>query len=218
MEEPRVISYSSEPFLDRPEAGKLLADELKKIVEKDAVVLGIPKGGVVIAKEIAKDLSIEFDIVLSRKIGAPFNPEFAIGAVSENGRIFIDEEAAGDVSASDEYIIKERERELEEIKRRLKVYRTVKPKVDLEDKAVIICDDGIATGATMQASLWAIKQENPKKTIVAVPIAPYDSLEKISKEADETVCLRVPDFFSAVGQFYINFLQLDDREILALLK
>lgn len=217
MKNLRVISYSNEPFVDRFEAGRLLAEELKESINKQAVVLGIPRGGVVIAREIAKILSIELDIVLSRKIGAPFNQEFAIGAVSENGRIFINEETAGSVSASDDYIIKERERQVEEIKRRTAVYRKVKPKVNIENKIAIICDDGIATGATIAASLWAIKQDEPEKIIIAVPVAPYDTLRKLAKEADEVICLRVPDFFSAVGQFYVDFPQIEDKEVLALL-
>lgn len=217
MKNLRVLSYSDESFADRFEAGKLLAEELKKSIPKEAVVLGIPRGGVVIAKEIAKVLSIEFDIVLSRKIGAPLNPEFAIGAVSEDGRVFINEEAAGSVSANDDYIVKEREREIKEIKRRVKVYRKVKPKVNIKNKIVIICDDGIATGATIAASLWAVREEEPEKIIIAVPVAPCDTLQRLAKEADEIICLRVPGFFSAVGQFYLDFPQIQDREVLGLL-
>lgn len=218
MKNLQIISRSSESFKDRAEAGKLLAKELKKITIDEAVVLGIPRGGIVIAKEIAQVLSLEADIVLSRKIGAPFNPEYAIGAVSEDGMVFINSQALYQAHPDDDYIKKEKGHQMQEIKRRIEAYRKVKPKVTLKAKTVIICDDGVATGATMQAAIWAAKQEGCSKIIIALPVAPYDTITRLAKEADETIVLRVPAFFAAVGQFYMDFPQVEDSEVIELLK
>ena len=218
MEKLRVISHSDEQFSDRSEAGALLARELEKYRGKDAVVLGIPRGGIVVAKEIAHKLDADLDIVLSRKLGAPGNPELALGAVSEDGKLFLrDPEMYGEVGESS-YIKQEQAREVEEIKRRAGVYRKARPKVHLAGRQVIIVDDGLATGATMQAALWAARQEKPERLIVAVPVAPEDTAGKIEKDADEILVLRIPPFFAAVGQFYAHFDQTDDSEVLAILK
>jgi len=218
MKNLHIVSYSSEPFKDRVEAGSLLAKELKKRITGAAVVLGIPRGGVVIAKEIAKILSIEMDIVLSRKIGAPFNPEYAIGAVSEDGKVFINQEALHEASVNDDYIKKEKELEMQEIKRRIEFYRKIKSKVILKNKTAIVCDDGIATGTTMQAAIWVLRQEACKKIIIALPVAPNETIARLAKGADETIVLRVPQFFAAVGQFYMDFPQVEDNEVIELLK
>jgi len=213
-----IISRSSEPFLNRTQAAELLAQKLEKLTDKNTVILGIPRGGIVIAKNIAKKLSVDFDIVLSRKIGAPFNPEFAIGAVSEDGRVFFNKAVLYDIDIKQDYIKKAAQYELEEIKRRAALYRKVKPKLVLEGKTVIISDDGVATGVTMQATIWAVRQEKPNKVIIALPVGPYDVIVKLANESDEILCLRVPEFFSAVGQFYIDFPQIKDSQVLELLK
>lgn len=218
MKNLHIVSYSSEPFKDRVEAGSLLAKELKKRIKGDAIVLGIPRGGVVIAKEIAKILSIEMDIVLSRKMGAPFNPEYAIGAVSEDGKVFINQEVPYEAGVNDDYIKKEKELEMQEIKRRIEFYRKIKSKVILKNKTAIVCDDGIATGTTMQAAIWVLRQEGCKKIIIALPVAPNETITRLAKEADETIVLRVPQFFAAVGQFYMDFPQVEDNEVIELLK
>ncbi|MFA5008478.1 MAG: phosphoribosyltransferase family protein [Candidatus Omnitrophota bacterium] len=218
MKNLHIISHSNESFKDRFEAGKLLAKELKKIAGRNAVILGIPRGGVVVAYELAKELSIESDIVLSRKIGAPLNPEFAIGAVSEDGKIFINKQALRQVHIDEEYINKEKEFQMQEIKRRINLYRKIKPKVILKEKTAIICDDGVATGTTMQAAIWAAKQEGCARAVLALPVAPYDTITRLAQEADETIVLRVPDFFTAVGQFYMDFPQVEDSEVIELLK
>lgn len=214
----KVISYSSEPFNDRTSAGKLLAFELKKYRNEDTVVLGIPRGGVVVAGVLANELKASLDIIITRKIGAPFNPEFAIGAISEDGSLFINKNSGVELTSQETYIEDEKKKQLAIIKERSNKFRKVKPKVNLENKIVIVTDDGLATGATMQASLWSIRKELPKKIIVAVPVAPEESLLKIQDDADEIICLRLPDFFAAVGQFYRNFNQVDDTEVLGILK
>jgi len=205
------------PFSSRVEAGKLLADNIKNIVSAKSIVLGIPRGGIIVANEIAKKLKLQLDIVLSRKIGAPLNPEFAIGAVSEDGNIFTDEDILRREKINKDYIERESKFQIQEIQRRIKKYRQVKEKISLKDKTVIITDDGVATGATMQAAAWSAQGDKPNKIIVALPVGPEDTLKRLKDSVDEVICLRVPDFFSAVGQFYADFPQIEDEEVLALL-
>lgn len=216
----RIVSYSDKAFGDRQEAGRLLAEELKNLGlgGKDTVILGIPRGGLIVAAEIAHKLNVDLDIMLSRKIGAPANPELAIGAVSEDGSLFIDDVVAFHTGADKPYIKQEKARQMTEIARRAALFRSVRPKVSLKDKTVIVTDDGLATGSTMQAALWAIRKEEPKKIIMAIPVSPQEALARISASADETICLRIPSFFSAVGQFYRNFVQTEDEEVLEILK
>lgn len=214
----KVIAYTDKAFKDRQEAGRLLGKELINLRGENAVVLGIPRGGVLVAKEIADMLEADLDIVLSRKIGAPGNPELAIGAVTEDGSLFIDKAIAGHVGAESSYIQEEKARQMSEIKRRVALYRGALPKVSLKGKIVIITDDGIATGATMQAALLAGRHEEPKKLIVAVPVAAQENLMRVAHYADWTLCLRIPSFFAAVGQFYLNFAQTEDEDVLGILR
>lgn len=213
-----VLSSSSEPFVDRAEAGRLLARELERFRASGAVVLGIPRGGVVVAAEVARHLDAELDIVLSRKIGAPGNPELALGAIAEDGRLFLDEHLAARLGASRAFIAREQDRQLAEIARRVALFRAVRPKVPLRDRPAIVVDDGLATGATMQAALWAVRRERPGKTVAAVPVGAPDTIERLSGSADELVCLRAPESFGAVGRFYQRFDQVEDEEVLAILE
>ena len=217
MSKVRILSDSGEQFKDRIEAGKLLADELKEYKGKDAVVLGIPRGGIIIASGIAGLIDGELDIVLSRKLKAPDNPELAIGAIAEGGKLFL-HEMLSEGFADSKYIEKEKAHQLAEIGRRIKLYRAIRAKAALKGRIVIITDDGLATGATMQAALWSAAQEGPKRLIAAVPVAPEDTIERIAPDADELICLRSPEFFAAVGQFYRHFDQVEDEEVLAILK
>lgn len=206
-------------FQNREEAGKKLAYELKKYKNRrDVVVLGIPRGGVVVAKEVARTLRVPLDVTVARKIGAPSNPEFAIAAVGEGGEIYLNPDIAHLKEAYLPYIKKESQRQKEEIKRRLALFRGGKKKITLKNKIIILVDDGIATGSTMIATILSIKKEKPKKVIIAVPIAPRESLEEIKKETDEVICLKVPELFFAVGQFYQDFPQTEDKEVIAILK
>jgi putative phosphoribosyl transferase len=214
----RIISYSDQAFADREEAGRLLADFLKGLRLKDSVVLGIPRGGMVIANEIAQALGWELDIVLSRKIGAPGNPELAIGSVAEDGKLFLNDELAFQTGADKDYIEREKIQQLDLIKKRVRLCRRFKAKVSLTGKTVIITDDGIATGSTMQAALWAGRREDPKKLIVAVPIGAGGSIDLLAGYADEVIVLRVPAEFYAIGQFYRDFNQTSDHEVLEILK
>ena len=205
-------------FRDRTQAGNLLARELRGYPKKDAVVLGIPRGGVVVAMEVARHLGVGFDIILSRKIGAPANPEYAVGSVNESGDIFLDEHAAQVAGVNAAYVAQERERQMSEIKRRVSLYRPVHQKASLQGKLVIITDDGIATGLTAKASVRSARKENPAKIVVAVPVAPEDALRNIADYADETLCLCAPPLFYAVGQFYETFNQVTDEELAEMLK
>lgn len=214
----RIISRSGEAFASRDQAGKLLASHLAKFRGQNAVVLGIPRGGVIIAVRIADELRMDFDVVLSHKLGAPDNPELAIGAVCENGTFFVNREIASHTDADENYIQMEKTRQLERITGRIKQYREVLPKIDLRDKVVIITDDGIATGASMQAAAWAVRRENPRRIVLAIPVGPEDAVMDISKDADETVCLRSPQYFAALSQFYLEFEQVEDGTLMEILE
>lgn len=212
-----IISRSSEPFADRVEAGMLLGRELKKTCDNSAVVIGIPRGGVVIAYEIADILEADLDIALARKIGSLQNPELAIGAVAENGKVFLNDVIVDQLGFPQDFT-QEKERQLAIIKERRLLFRTVHSKISVKDRTVILTDDGIATGATMQAALWSVRQEHPLKVIVALPVGPEESLKRLAQDADEVVCLRVPPFLGAIGEFYSHFGQVEDEEVVEILK
>jgi len=197
-------------FRDRHEAGKLLAEKLIKFKnKKNVLVLGIPRGGVEVASNIAKKLKVPLSIAVTKKIGHPEQPEFAIGAVSL-GNYIIDTEY--EKLVGQDYIKSTIEDMNAEIKRRYKEYS--KEKIpELNNKIIILVDDGLATGYTMLAAIKYAKSKNPKKVIVAVPVAAQDSFEKSKEIADEVICLHIPAFFSSVGSFYQSFEQLDDKEV-----
>lgn len=205
-------------FRDRHEAGKLLAQKLLDLKDNpDAIVLGIPRGGVVVAYEVAKALNLPLDVFIARKIGAPGNPELAIGAVASDGTVILDEVSINFLGVSKRYIEKEIERQKEEIRKRLQAYRGGREGYSLQGKIVILVDDGVATGATTIVSLRAIRASNPSQLILAVPVAPPDTVEKLRREADKVICLHTPSPFWAVGAFYLNFEQTTDEEVQALL-
>ena len=214
----RIISYSREPFSGRRDAGRLLGQELIKFRAKNTVVLGIPRGGIIIAREIASCLGARLDVVLTHKLGSPGNPELAVGAVTEEGRLFLNKALADRLGIESGYLKQERERQLNVIKQRVEQYRKNLQRVPLEGACVIIADDGVATGATMKAALWAARRERPEKLIAALPVGPADTVRELAEDADEVICLRAPSFFSAIGQFYLDFSQVDDAEVLEILK
>lgn len=214
----KIISESSEPFSNRQQAGQLLAQELKKLSGKNAVVLGIPRGGVIIANEIAIALKADLDVVLTHKLGAPGNKELAIGAVSENGQLYINKSITPYVEADERYIQREKTYQMQQIANKVQMYRAVLPKLELNKRIVIVTDDGIATGATMQAAIWAIQHEKPKLIILALPVGPKDSVTKLSKDVDETICLRTPPFFDALSRFFSEFDQVEDEELIQILR
>ncbi len=214
----RILSTASRPFGSRIEAAQALAAELKEYRDIGAAVLGIPRGGVIIAAELAQSLSADMDMILTHKLGAPHNSELAVGAVGEDGTHFVNPEVAPYVGADERYIKEEKAIQLKEIARRVALYRPVLPKLALEGRTVIAVDDGVATGATMQAALWAIRREKPAKLILAVPVGPPETIEKLSHDADETLCLRAPHDFQALGRFYLDFPQVEDETLLQILE
>jgi putative phosphoribosyl transferase len=205
-------------FQDRREAGKALAKELESYKETpNTIVLGIPRGGVVVGHEIAKALGAPLDVYITRKIGAPHNPELAIGAVASDGTLLIDHQLVRRLGVSQEYVDAESDRQKKEIHRRMAEYRGDGPSPQLAGKVVILVDDGVATGATTLATIRAIKSQEPARLILAVPVGPRDSIESLRQEVDELVCLHAPEVFWAVGAFYNVFDQTSDEEVKALL-
>lgn len=201
-------------FQNRVEAGRRLATKLLSYKTTDnLLVLAIPRGGVVIGKELASLLNCPLEVIVTKKIGAPGNPELAVGAVGMIGEPVIDERLAAQVGADEKYLKFKISNLKLEIKRREEIFRQGKPPLDLKGKTVIITDDGVATGATMLAAVEIVRQQEPKKIIVAVPVIARDSLEKISALADEVIYLDAPGLFFAVGQFYQNFSQVTDEEV-----
>ena len=202
-------------FNDRQEAGKELAKKLASYRGKDAVVLALPRGGVVPAYEIAHALGLPLDIVAVRKIGAPGNPEYALGAIDEQGTRLMGEAAGGFDKA---WLNEEAGQQRAEAKRRAQLYRGKRPAFALSGKTVILVDDGIATGLTMRLAVKVVREQKPKKIVVAVPVAPEDSLEALKKEAEVIVLEPPSEFLGAVGAHYIRFDQVTDAEVIALLK
>ena len=203
-------------FSNREEAARRLADKLAAYKGQNPLVLAIPRGAVPMARIVAEALGGEFDVVLVRKLGAPGNPEFAIGAIDETGWAYLGPYAA--LAGADEgFIERAKARELETIRKRRAQYSPLHPPIDPQSRIVIVVDDGLATGSTMLAALHALRQRAPQKLVCAVPVAPPDTLEKVGEQADEVVCLYAPENFQAVGQFYADFGQVEDEEVIALL-
>lgn len=206
-------------FRDRREAGRLLAEKLSFLKSKeDLLVLAIPRGGVVVGSEVAKALGAPLDVYITRKIGAPYNPELAIGAIASDGTLVLDRSLSSRLGVSEEYIKAQSAREQEEIERRMRRYRRDQPSPDLEGKRVILVDDGIATGATIEATIDALHRTGVEELILAVPVGPKDTIERLKKKVDQLICLHAPQIFWAVGSFYMTFDQTSDEEVVALLK
>ena len=205
-------------FNDRVEAGKQLSTALADFKGKNAIVLAIPRGGVVVGFEIASKLELPLDVIIPRKVGAPNNPELAIGAVAEDGTIILDNSLVAYLGVPKSFIQEESHRQREEIKRRLKVYRPNEPSPNVKGLDVILVDDGIATGSTMKAALASVKNQGAKTVTVAVPVGPPSTIEELKKQADKVICLKTPEYFQAIGQFYLDFNQTSDEEVIELLK
>ena len=214
----RILSSSSKQFADREEAGILLAQELLEYKGRKAVALGILRGGIIVASVIAKELDAELDIVLAHKLRTPGHEELAMGSVAEDGKLFVNQDVVRELMIHDSYIEQEKASQLAEIKRRAEVFRHIRPKISLKDRIVIVTDDGIATGATTQAALWAVQLEEPKKLIAAVPVGPDDTVKRLAQDVDEMICLRAPELFVAVGQFYTRFHPVEDEDVLNVLR
>jgi predicted phosphoribosyltransferase len=205
-------------FTDRVDAGKRLASALSDFSGKKGIVLAIPRGGVVVGYVIAKALNLPLDVIIPRKIGAPDNPELAIGAVAEDGTAILDSSLISYLGVNQEYIKEETERQKDEIMRRLKIYRQDASYPNLKGLDVIVVDDGIATGSTMKAALASVKNRGAASITVAVPVGPPSTIEELEKMADRVVCLYTPEYFQAIGQFYSDFSQTQDEEVIKLMR
>ncbi len=206
------------PFRDRKDAGARLAARLAGYKTERPVVLALPRGGVPVAAEIATVLAAPLDILLVRKIGVPYQPELAMGAVVDGGQptIVRNEDVIAIAGVSQEMFRSVCDAELAEIERRRRVYAGGREPVPIAGCTVVVVDDGLATGATMKAALRALKTRGPARLVMAVPVAPADTLAEMAAEADDVVCLETPEVFGAIGAFYDNFRQISDREVIAL--
>jgi putative phosphoribosyl transferase len=206
-------------FTDRHDAGRQLAERLLTLNEKHPVVLALPRGGVPVGFEIACALGAPLDLVLVRKIGAPFQEELAIGAIADGAvpELVTDTGLIAGLQIAPAYLEEAKAAALKEIERRRRLYLGDRQPVDVTGCTAIVVDDGLATGATMLAALRGTRRRKPARIILAVPVAPEDTLRRLRREVDNVVCLRAPSNFHAVGQFYRQFPQLRDEEVIALL-
>lgn len=206
-------------FADRVEAGRMLAEKLAGGNYENPVVLALPRGGVPVAAEVAEMLEAPLDLVLVRKIGVPWQPELALAAVVDGPRpeVVINDDVWQAAGVSDEQFQKLKAREIQEIDRRRKAYLQGRERGVIENAAVIVIDDGIATGATVRAALKALRRGKPRKLVLAVPVAPPDTVEKLRREVDEIICLQTPDPFHAIGVFYHDFTQMSDEDVVEVL-
>ena len=206
-------------FWDRAEAGRQLAQHLMIYAAQRPVILALPRGGVPVAYEVAKALRAPLDLIFVRKIGAPGQAEFGLGAVVDGAhpQIVLNEDALDHVRVPPGYIEEETQRQLQEIERRREHYLAGRRPVDVAGRVAIVVDDGIATGGTVRAALKGLSRARPSRLILAVPVAPADTIERLRAEADEVVCLMTPEPFYAVGEHYDDFRQTSDREVTTLL-
>jgi putative phosphoribosyl transferase len=205
-------------FSNRTEAGQLLAEKLVKYAGRtDVIVLGLPRGGVPVAYEVAKRLGVPLDVFIVRKLGVPGFEELAVGAIASGGVRVLNEDVLRALPNADETIESITARETAELERREQSYRDGRPAPELRDRIVILVDDGLATGATMRAAVKALRHRGAAKIVVAVPVGPPDTCREFEVEADETICASVPEFFQAVGQYYEDFSQTSDNEVRELL-
>lgn len=202
-------------FADRAEAGRKLGARLSRFKKQNPCVLALPRGGVPVGLEIATMLEAPLDLVIVRKLGAPGQPELAIGAVvdGERPQLVLNDDIVAHLAISRAYIEAEKQRQIEEIERRRRIYLAGRPRVDVRDRTAIIVDDGIATGATAKAAIRAIRALGPRKVILAVPVAPTDTVAALKREVDEIVCLEAHVDFTAISPYYGDFRQLEDEEM-----
>ncbi len=204
-------------FRSRVEAGQALGKQMARGAWTDPLVLALPRGGVPVAEHVALAIGAQLDVIVSRKIGSPFNPEMGIGAVGPDGNVVLDQQLIRRVRVDIEYIENASRLELEEIHRRESAYRGVRPNPRVTGRDVIVVDDGIATGYTVMAAMRSLRDNHPLRLVVATPVCPPDTLQWLQQEVDMVVSLISPEDFSAVGQFYADFTQVSDAEVIEVL-
>ncbi len=204
-------------FKDRRHAGELLAERLMPFRDQDPLILAVPRGGVAVAKPIWERIGGVLDLMITRKIGAPLQPELAVGAVTGDGFLLLNDRLVKQLGVSTAYIERAAEAERAEIKRRLTLYRGEHPVNELSARTVLLIDDGVATGFTIKAALRGIKQHKPVELVLAVPVGPPEVLAGLRAEVDQLYYLESPHYFSAVGQFYRDFTQVSDAEVIEML-
>jgi predicted phosphoribosyltransferase len=210
--------FSMEPlFRDRADAGKRLAERLEQYRKASPVVLAIPRGGVPVGLEIARHLDAELDVIVARKLGAPFQPELAIGAVTSDGGRFLNQDIVRQLEIDEAYLEQITREQLEEARRREQRFRSGRPPANVSGRTVLLVDDGLATGATMRAAARALRQRKPAKIVVAVPVGARQACAAMREDADEVVCLAQPEPFYAIGPHYQTFEQVEDATVIALL-
>lgn len=205
-------------FCDRADAGRQLAARLLPLADERPLVLGLPRGGVPVAEEVAVLLGAPLEVLVVRKLGAPHNPEYGIGAIAEGGTKVFDHEALALLGIDGGELGRIVERESAELQRRVEAYRGERPPLSLRDRSVIVVDDGVATGVTDTAALRAVRRGRPRRLVLAVPVCAPDSLGRLAGEADEVVCLVAPPQLQGVGQWYADFGQVSDAEVIAALE
>ncbi|HED24385.1 MAG TPA: phosphoribosyltransferase [Firmicutes bacterium] len=205
-------------FSDRRQAGEKIAIRLDSYRGEEPLILAVPRGGIAVAEPVWERLGGEIDLIITRKIGAPFQPELAVGAVSGDGFVMINEQLVSRMNIPEGYIESRAAEEQAEINRRLRLYRGDRPFPSIDNRLVILVDDGVATGYTLLAALRSLQQKQTLKLILAVPVGPPDTLARLAEEVDELVYLEAPPHFTAVGQFYVRFDQVGDAEVINVLQ
>ena len=213
-----MMSDRTLPYRDRRDAGRILAENLLDYAGPGTLVLGLPRGGVLVAAEVARRLDADLDIVVARKLGAPGQPELAVGAVTSDGGRFLDIPLLRAVGVTEAQLEALTRREMAEAHRREERFRDGRPPAPVRGRTVLVVDDGLATGATMRASVRALRGKSPARIVVAVPVGSEDACQELRDEADEVVCPWIPEDFGAVGCFYENFEPTEDEEVRDILK
>lgn len=205
-------------FKNRTAAGQILANRLAEYANQKPIVLGLPRGGVPVAFEVAKALKAPLDVFVVRKLGVPGHEELAMGAIASGDVRILNKPVIEDLLVSEEAIETETRKEQQEVQRRERLYRGDRPPLDVSNRTVILVDDGIATGSTIKAAIAALKKQKAGRLVVAVPVAPASTIEELKREVDEVICVSTPEFFYAISLWYEEFPQTSDEEVRELLK